>query len=146
MIDDKTKARFLKELTKNGNVFWACRHINIDRSTYYRWKHLDKNFSKTAGTAIRYGRENNSDIGEIALLSKAKTGDMVAIKYLLSHNSPRYKSKVADMSFTYKKDPSFFPPPPEEKNMPTKIKLEIVGGRNQPEASSDYPPEGAREN
>lgn len=104
MIDSKTKNKFLKELEKNGNVFWSCAKTNIHRSTYYRWVKMDKEFKQLAKTAICHGRENNTDIGEHALMLKIKDKNMDAIKYLLGHNSSRYKRQVTHAIIMHKKD------------------------------------------
>lgn len=93
MIDDKTKNRFLQELEKSGNVYLSCLKIGINRATYYRWKNGDKEFKKKASWAERNGRQNNCDIAEHALMINVKEKKMEAIKYLLSHQSPRYKPK-----------------------------------------------------
>lgn len=93
MIDGKTKNKLLEELEKNGNVYLSCLKINIHRSTYYRWKGEDREFNKKAEQAERTGRENNCDIAEHALMLNVKDKKMEAIKYVLGHNSPKYKPK-----------------------------------------------------
>lgn len=116
MIDDSTKTRFLKELEKSGNVFLSCLKMNIHRSTYYRWKKEDKNFRKKATEAEGHGRENNVDIGEHSLMKKVREGDLGAIKYLLSYNSPRYRPKkeASRVFFMHEKRDSF-----SDKQAPT---------------------------
>jgi len=93
MIDEATKDKLIVELEKNGNISIACMKIGVNRATYYRWKKEDKNFMKKANQSVKYGRENNCDLGEHALMLKVKAQDLNAIKYLLGHNSPRYKNK-----------------------------------------------------
>jgi len=93
MIDGKTKNKLLEELEKNGNVYLSCLKINVHRSTYYRWKGEDKEFNKKAEQAERTGRDNNCDIAEHALMLNVKDKKMEAIKYVLGHNSPKYKPK-----------------------------------------------------
>lgn len=93
MIDEKTKMKFIKELNKEGNVFVSCAKVGIDRTTPYRWAKKDKKFSKDFKEAARTGRANTCDIAEHMLMNNIKKGKMEAIKYHLSHNSPRHKPK-----------------------------------------------------
>lgn len=93
MIDDKTKNKFLQDLEKSGNVYLSCMRVGINRATYYRWKNGDKEFRKKAILAERNGRQNNCDVAEHALMMNVKDRKIDAIKYLLSHNSSRYKPK-----------------------------------------------------
>ncbi len=94
MIDHESKQKLLQELEKTGIVFSACLKSGIDKSTYYRWLEKDKGFSKQAKRAVRLGRTNIIDIAEHALLLNVKDKKMDAIKYVLSHNSPRYRQKT----------------------------------------------------
>ncbi len=94
MIDLETKENLLKEIEKSGNVHLSCMKIGVDKATFYRWKKDDKQFNKRASEAVKRGRDNNCDIAEHALLLKIKEKDLGAIKYQLSHNSPRYKPKI----------------------------------------------------
>lgn len=107
MIDNKTKQKLLEEIERSGNVYLSCIKIGVDKSTFYRWKEQDKEFSKKAGEAIRTGRENNSDVAEHALMLKVKEKNMDAIKYILGHNSPRYKqNKSSNVVILHKKPPA----------------------------------------
>jgi len=133
MIDSKTKNKFLKELEKNGNVFWSCTKTGIHHSTYYRWIKIDKEFEKLAKTAIRHGRENNTDIGEHALMLKVKDKCMDAIKYLLSHNSSRYKRQVTNAIIIHKKD--LLSGPPKEKTLED---LLVEGAQNNRDLAEKY--------
>lgn len=94
MIDLETKKKLLKEIAKSGNVSLSCLKVNVDKSTFYEWKKNDKGFQREANNALKLGRENNCDIAEHALLLKVKDKDLGSIKYLLAHNSNRYKPKV----------------------------------------------------
>lgn len=93
MIDGKTRNKLLEELEKSGNVYLSCLKIGINKATYYRWRENDKTFRKQADKAIRNGRGNMCDVAEHALMMNVKDKKMDAIKYVLSHNSPRYKPK-----------------------------------------------------
>lgn len=105
MIDDETKNKLLQELEKGGNVYLACLKIGIHRSIYYRWKKYDKDFYKKAKEAEHRGRENNCDIAEHALMLNVKDKKMDAIKYVLAHNSSKYKEKrTSNVVILHKKD------------------------------------------
>lgn len=91
MIDPEIKTKLLSELEKSGNVYLACTKTNVARATYYRWYNEDPSFRSLARYSLRVGRDNLCDIAEHALLLKVKEKDFGAIKYVLSHNSPRYK-------------------------------------------------------
>jgi len=93
MIDEKTKEKLIKELGKEGNVLVSCTRVGIDRTTPYRWAKEDKKFNKEFKEAIRMGRANACDIAEHSLMVNVKKGKTEEIKYVLSHNSPRYKPK-----------------------------------------------------
>jgi hypothetical protein len=93
MIDADTKQKFLKELEKSGNVYFAAYKVGISRDSHYRWKKEDPEYCKLATLAEKRGRENNCDVAEHALMILVKDQDLSAIKYLLSRNSPRYKSQ-----------------------------------------------------
>ncbi|HXK36733.1 MAG TPA: hypothetical protein VJ553_04085 [Candidatus Paceibacterota bacterium] len=91
MIDEKTKERFLVELAKYGNVYVACAKIGIARATYYRWQKEDKNFRHSSNLALRDGRGNACDIAEYSVIQLAREKNLNASKYLLGHNSSRYR-------------------------------------------------------
>jgi len=111
MINDKAKNKLLRELEKGGNVYLTCLKTNINRSTYYRWKNEDKEFKSKADRAERQGRKNNCDIAEQALMLNVRDKKMDAIKYLLSHHSPRYKTKnSSNVIILHKKDTTPSPP------------------------------------
>lgn len=93
MIDSKTKQKLLQELEKDGNVYISCIKTGISKATYYRWRGGDAGFRKKTDKVVRMGRENMSDIAEHALFINVKKGKMDAIKYALSHLSPRYRPK-----------------------------------------------------
>ncbi len=94
MIDGETKQKLLQEIEKVGNVYSSCLKIGVNKATYYRWKKEDKEFAKLAIKAEKTGRENMCDIAEHALMQNVKEKKMDAIKYVLGHNSTRYKPKI----------------------------------------------------
>lgn len=93
MIPDETKIKLLNEIEKNGNVSLSCAKVDVNKATFYRWM-KNKSFKKKADEALMRGREANCDLAESALMLLVKDKKLEAIKYVLGHNSPRYKSKV----------------------------------------------------
>ncbi len=111
MIDAETKSKLIIEIAKSGNVSLSCIKTGIDKSTYYRWCKEDKDFHKQAKLAERQGRENMSDAAEHSLMLLVKEKRLEAIKYVLSHNSPRYKPKKKNVILTHR----------TESNIPIKV-------------------------
>jgi len=103
MINEKEKEKLIKELIKEGNIFVACAKVGINRTTPYQWEKKNKKFKKQFREAIRIGRANTCDIAEHTLMINVKKGKMEAIKYQLSHNSPRYKPKRTNVVIEHKK-------------------------------------------
>jgi hypothetical protein len=93
MIDDETKTKLLDELEKTGIVYSACTKVGVAPKTFYRWKQDDPAFRKLANAAVAIGRKNIVDYAEHSLLSLVKDKDLNAVKYVLAHNSARYKPK-----------------------------------------------------
>lgn len=93
MIDGKVRNNLLQELEKSGNVYLSCLKVGVNKATYYRWRKDDKRFRKQSNQAVRSGKENICDMAEHYLMMNVKDKKMDAIKYVLSHNSPRYKPK-----------------------------------------------------
>ena len=141
MINDKLKNKLLQELEKSGNVYFACLKTNVHRSTYYRWKKENEGFKIKAEQAEHIGRENICDVAEQALMANIKERKMDAIKYLLGHNSPRYKNRqTSNVVILHKKD---IPLKPQEINL-TEVfqKIQQIGqksdeGHSRPEIHPD---------
>lgn len=105
MIKNKTKQKLLDEIKKIGNVYVSCLKTGVDKANYYRWKKNNKTFRQKANEMERLGRENMCDIAEHSLMKNVKEGKIDAIKYVLSHNSKRYKqNKNSNVVILHKKD------------------------------------------
>jgi len=105
MIDDKIKQKLLKELEKGGNIWSSCLKLNIHRSTYHRWKKVDKKFGQIATEMERRGRENMCDIAKHALMLNVKEKKMDAIKYVLGHLDPLFKrNQTSNVVIVHKKE------------------------------------------
>ncbi len=103
MVDKKTWDKVLTEIEKTGIILHACRKAGIDPSTFHRQRKKSKKFSQQVEESMEIGRANMSDIGESALLRKVQEGEFAAIKYMLVHNSERYKARQQD-TFKYEFD------------------------------------------
>lgn len=116
MIDDKTKSKLLKEISKLGIVYLACLKIGVDKSTYYRWKEDNKKFRKLANEAEDIGDSNFCDIAESMLSNNVKKGDQRAIEFVLTHRSKKYRPKkeINKVVILHKKD---YPLPIPQKTL-----------------------------
>ncbi|MFA7277446.1 MAG: hypothetical protein WC101_00460 [Candidatus Gracilibacteria bacterium] len=132
MIDETLKIELLKELEKAGNILIACQKVGISRATFYRWKETDKDFKKKATRAERLGRESSNDIAEYGLLKGAKEGKIEHIKYLLSHNSKRYKPNKSDKVIIEHRSG---PKASEEPKQTIEDFIDIMTSRNEEEAA-----------
>ena len=61
------------------NVTEACKKVEIDRSTYYRWLENDPDFVQ----AVQDAREEKIDFIEDQLLERISSGDTTAIIFAL---------------------------------------------------------------
>ena len=91
---DRVKDAFLDELRKIPIVLVACEKSGVSRNSVYRWKREDKDFSKAMGEAISEGEELVNDMSESQLLTLIKEKNFSAVRYWLSHRSPKFKEKV----------------------------------------------------
>jgi ACT domain-containing protein len=94
MKKEKMVKLFLEELTKIPVVQSACEKTGISRNTIYRWKKEDSDFAFNVDKAIEDGIAFVNDISESQLLNAIKNNDFSAIRYWLSHNHSRYRTKV----------------------------------------------------
>ena len=89
------RSAFLKLLADSPFVDHAAKQTGIARSTIYRWIKDNPEFRKAVEKAKKGGRVHMVELGEIMLLKKVKEGEVGAIKFLLTHNSKRYRPKRA---------------------------------------------------
>ena len=95
---NEERSAFLKLLTDSPFVDHAAKQAGIARSTVYRWIKDNPEFRKAVEKAKKGGRAHMVELGEIMLLKKVKEGDVSAIKFLLTHNSKRYRPKRAEFA------------------------------------------------
>lgn len=91
---EEDKKRLLEILADTPFINQACKTMGIHRSTLYRWKHEDPTFKERLNEALREGRANITELGELSLLSLVHNKHFGAIKFLLQKNSERYEPKL----------------------------------------------------
>jgi hypothetical protein len=94
MKNKKLKAEFVEIMSKSPVIQPACERCGISRSTLYRWKSEDKEFSDAVDKAIVEGRSLVSELCESKLITAIKNENLGAIKYWLWANDPRYSNKL----------------------------------------------------
>jgi len=90
----KDKELLLEQLKKTPIVQLACEKTGIGRSTYYRWKKEDSNFSGLADAAILEGSLLVNDMAESQLLSAIRDKNLTAIIFWLKHHHPAYETRI----------------------------------------------------
>jgi len=96
-IQDRTaqnRQLMLEQLKKTPVVQICCEKLNISRSTYYRWREEDAEFSKQADTALAEGVALVNDMAESQLLSAIRDRNINSIFYWLNHRHPAYSNKL----------------------------------------------------
>jgi hypothetical protein len=93
MVDKETKKKFLEELEKEGLILAACRRSGLSRTTLYRWKKEDKEFSKQITKSQKIGRDNVNDLGDYSIIQLIKEKNVPIIKWYKAFNDRRYKPK-----------------------------------------------------
>ena len=94
MKTDKEKQLLLGQLRKTPVVEYACKKLDIGRSSFYRWKLKDKKFSKNAEEAIIEGEMLITDMSESQLISLIREKNFSAIHLWLKAHHPKYGNKV----------------------------------------------------
>jgi hypothetical protein len=94
MKNKKLKEDFIEILSKSPVIQPACERCGISRSTLYRWKSEDKEFSDAVDKASAEGRALVSELCESKLITAIKNENRGAIKYWLWANDPRYSNKL----------------------------------------------------
>jgi len=92
--NQKIKEDLIDNLKKTPIVQFACRKINISRSTLYRWKQQDKEFSERIEKAISEGNELMNDLAESQLISAIKDRNLGAIIFWLKNRHKAYAPKL----------------------------------------------------
>lgn len=96
-VKDRIKADqdlMLEQLKKTPIVQVACEKIGIGRSTYYRWREENKEFTKQADQALQDGKLLVNDMAESQLISAIRDKNMTATIFWLKYHHPDYATKV----------------------------------------------------
>jgi hypothetical protein len=90
----KDKEVFLSHLRKMPIVHIACERTGIGRTTYYRWRKEDAEFSKKADEAMADSEAMITDLSESQLITLIKEKNWAAINLWLRTHHPKYGNKL----------------------------------------------------
>jgi hypothetical protein len=93
------KESLLESLRETPLVFIACNKVGIGRSSYYRWRGEDSNFTAAADVAIQEGRSYISGLAESKIIEAINAGNLKACQLWLQHNERRYRGPKNHKSF-----------------------------------------------
>lgn len=91
---ERIKALLIEQLKKTPVVQVACEKMNIGRSTFYRWKEQDKEFSKAVDESVAEGTDFVSDLAESRLIEAIRDRNLRAVLFWLRSHSTRYATKI----------------------------------------------------
>ena len=91
---DADKKRLLLQLTKTPIVEAACKQIGLPRSTYYRWRKEDDEFSSKCDETIELSIGRINDLAESQLINAIKQQHMGAIMFWLKHHHRSYRNRL----------------------------------------------------
>ncbi|MCK5332449.1 hypothetical protein KAJ41_01130 [Candidatus Parcubacteria bacterium] len=91
---DKNKELLIEQLKKTPIIQIVCEKLNIARSTFYRWKNDDAQFSKNVDNAIIEGNQLINDLAESKLISAIKDQNMTGIIFWLKNHHKTYADKL----------------------------------------------------
>jgi hypothetical protein len=91
---DLDKQKLLKALAKSPIVEVACKQTGIPRSTYYRWRKDDEDFTQACDSAIEESAGRINDLAESQLISAIKEQNMTAIVFWLKHHHTAYRTRI----------------------------------------------------
>ena len=110
----KEKQLLIEQLKKTPIVQIACEKVGIGRTTYYRWRKEDSEFTKDSDEALRDGTLLVNDVAESQLLNALRNQNMTAIIFWLKHHHPAYTTKVEVMTAAKQLDENLTP---EQENL-----------------------------
>ena len=86
----KQKEMLIEQLEKTPIIQSCCEKLRIPRSTFYRWKNEDFEFSEKIDGALIRGRTLINELAESKVINAISNGEMVACFFWLKHNSRQY--------------------------------------------------------
>ena len=91
---NKNKELLIEQLKKTPIIQIVCEKLNIARSTFYRWKNEDEQFSEKVDNAIIEGNQLINDLAESKLISAIKDQNMTGIIFWLKNHHKTYADKL----------------------------------------------------
>ncbi|MFA5154912.1 MAG: phBC6A51 family helix-turn-helix protein [Patescibacteria group bacterium] len=91
---ERIKSLLIEQLKKTPIIQVACEKMNIGRSTFYRWKEQDKEFSKAVDESVAEGTDFVSDLAESRLVEAIRDRNLRAVLFWLRSHSTRYATKI----------------------------------------------------
>lgn len=88
------KKLLIARLEKTPIVEAACKQINLPRSTYYRWRKDDEEFSLKCDETIELSIGRINDLAESQLINAIKSQNMTAITFWLKHHHHKYRNRL----------------------------------------------------
>jgi hypothetical protein len=88
------KQLFIDQLRKTPIIQVVCEKLDVSRSTFYRWKKTDAEFSKACIEALEDGCQLVNDLAESSLMSAIKGENLTAIMFWLRTHHAKYKNKI----------------------------------------------------
>lgn len=91
---DKQKQLVIEQLAKTPIIQVVAEKVGIHRSTIYRWKASDPEFSEAIEEAIDKSVSLVNDLAESQLISAIRDKNITAIIYWLKHHHKAYETRV----------------------------------------------------
>lgn len=92
--DQQKKDALIECLKKAPIVQVAVDKIGISRSTYYRWRHDDSQFSTQVDAAIQEGASLVNDLAESQLINAIKSQNLGALIFWLKNRHKAFSDKL----------------------------------------------------
>jgi len=93
-INIKNKELIVEQLKKTPIIQVVCEKLNVPRSSFYRWRKDDKDFSQKVDEALFIGKHLVNDLAESQLISAIKDRNMTAIIFWLKNHHKNYANKL----------------------------------------------------
>lgn len=93
-IKDQTKNLIIDGLKKTPIIQLICEKNGLARSSFYRWRKIDKKFAEQVDKALIQGRQMINDMAESQLISGIKDKNITAIIFWLKNNHKNYSTRI----------------------------------------------------
>lgn len=94
MKADKQKQLVIEQLRKTPIVQVVAEKVGIHRSTIYRWKASDAEFSEAVDEAMEQSISLVNDLAESQLISAIRDKNITAIIYWLKNHHKTYETRI----------------------------------------------------